>query len=285
MPEPDARLGVAFDANKLCYAVSASAKPAFVERIGQIDFNFDLIDSLTRRDPDTFPGLCDTVGKLIREEDVTEISVLYPPQLECWSIVPKSVSDQEDERQAHLNILMQGTEMKRIAPDWHAISNRDFKLLKVRKKQHLESFSFLVNGPVNGNLYSDFQIGEKWMGISHFHGSFMTVSCNKGILSIASFLLGKLRAATYITFNDISDLPYLWLQHASHLHWLLGMHEQVLVYGGEAGSVTEELQAYWDDASEIIVMDSLEKMGLSAEEETFSFPLERAFPATLLSVY
>lgn len=284
MPEPDARLGVAFDANKLFYAVSASARPAFLERIGQIDFSFDLIDSLSRRDPDTFPGLCETIGKLIQEEDASEIRLVYPPQLECWSIVPKSVYDQEDERQAHLGILMQGTPMRRISTQWHTISNRDFKLLSVRKKQHIESFSFLVNGRVNGNLYSDFQIGEKWMEKSHFHGSFLTVSFSGNVLGISSFLLGKLRAATYITCDDISDLPYLWLQNASHLNWMLGMHEQILVYGSQAGRIVDELQSYWDGASEIVVMDSLEKMGFSSDEKTFSFPLEGAFPATLLSV-
>lgn len=285
MAEPDTRLGVVFDANKLCYAVSASSKPAFIERIGQIEFNFDLIEALKRRDPDTFPGFCDTVGTLIREQDVTEISVLYPPRLECWSIVPKTVCDQEDERLAHLNILMQGTPVRDIAPEWHTISNRDFKLLKVRKKQHLESIAALLNTPLYSSLYSDFQLGEKWMRINSFNSSFMTVSCGKDILSIASFLLGKLRAATYISFDDISDIPYLWLQHASHLHWLHGMHEQILVYGGEAGRVCQELRAYWDDDTEIVVMDSLQGMGLSSVEKTFSFPLERAFPATMLSAY
>ncbi len=285
MPEPDARLGVTLDANKLFYAVSASARPSFIERIGQIDFSFDLIDSLSRRDPDTFPALCDTLRKLIGEEDVSGVGIAYPSQLECWSIVPKSVFDQQDERQAHLDILMQGTDPQRISPEWHTISNRDFKLLSIRRKQHLESFSIMINGPVNGNLFSEFQIGEKWMQKSHFHGSFLTVSSTKGVLSISSFLLGKLRAATFISYDDISDLPYLWLQHSSHLQWMMGMHEQILVFGGEAGRIVDEMQSYWDDASDIVVMDSLDKMGFSSEEKTFSFPLERAFPATLLSIF
>jgi uncharacterized protein YihD (DUF1040 family) len=69
------------------------------------------------------------------------------------------------------------------------------------------------------------------------------------------------------------------------LHWMTGMHEQVLVYGSQAVRVVEELQPYWDDASDIMVMDTLEKMGLASQEQTFSFPLESAFPAALLSVY
>ncbi len=285
MPEPDARLGVAFDANKLLYAVSASARPAFLERIGQIEFPFDLVESLSKRDPDTFPGLCDTIGNLIRDEDVAEVRLAYPPQLECWSILPKSVYDQQDEREAHLGILMDGIPLRRISTLWHTISNRDFKLLCVRKKQHLESFSFLVNGPVNGNLQSDFQIGERWMQKSHYHGSFLTVYSTANVLSISSFLLGKLRAATYISFEEISDLSYLWLQQASHLQWMSGMHEQILVYGSMAVEVVKELQPYWDNASETIVMDTLDKIGLGSQEKTFSFSLESAFPAALLSVH
>ncbi len=284
MPEPDAHLGVTFDDNKLYFAVSSPARPAFIERIGQIDFSFNLVDSIASRDPDTYPGICETLGKLIQVEDISETRMVIPPLLECWSIVPKSVYDQEDECEAHLSILMQGTDIKRTAPEWHQISNRDFKLLSVRRKENLDSFSYLVNGPENGKLWSDFQIGEKWMQISRYHGSFMTVSSYKGVLSISSYMLGKLRAATYITHEDVSDLPYLWLQYASHLHWMLGMHEQILVFGDKSGKIVDTLQTYWDDASDVIVMNSLENMNLSSEEETFSFPLERAFPAIVLSL-
>jgi len=284
MPEPDAHLGVTFDTNKLFYAVSAPARSSFIERVGQIDFSFDLVDSIARRDPDTFPRICDILSKLIRDEDVSGVRIVIPPILECWSIVPKTVYDQDDEREAHLDILMRGVDIRQMAPEWHQLSNRDFKLLSVRHKANLETFSFLMNGPVNGNLCSDFQIGEKWMQVSRYHGSFMTVSSYNGILSISSYILGKLRAATYISYEDVADLSYLWLQYSSHLPWMLGMHEQILVFGDQSGRIIENLQPYWDDSSEVIVMDSLEKMQLNSEEETYSFPLERAFPAILLSV-
>ncbi len=284
MPEPDAHLGVTFDVNQLFYAVSTPARPSFIERVGQIDFSFDLVESIATRDPDTFPGICDILSRLIRDEDVSDIRTVIPPILECWSIVPKAVYDQEDERNAHLGILMQGMDINRTAPVWHQLSNRDFKLLSVRRKANLETFSFLVNGHVNGNFCSDFQMGEKWMKVSRYHGSFMTVSSYNGVLSISSYILGKLRAATYISYEDVTDLPYLLLQYSSHLTWMLGMHEQILVFGGQSGSIIQNLQTYWDDSSEVIVMDSLDKMQLTSEEETFSFPLERAFPAILLSV-
>ena len=284
MPEPDARLGVTFDANKLFYAVSPSARPAVVERIGQIHFSHDLVESIVYRDPDTFPGLCDTINKIAVEEDVSEIKMVFPPILECWTIVPKIVYDQEDERETHLGIIMQGMNPSRIKPEWHSLSNRDFKMLSLRRKDHLDSFSFMLNGPVNGRLCSDFQIGELWMERNKSLGSFLCVSSYEGLLSISSFLLGKLRAATYISYDDISDIPYLWLQYSSHLLWMLGMHEQVLVFGHQSGEIVENLHPYWDEASEIIIMDSPEKMNVKSEEKTFSFPLERAFSATLLSI-
>ncbi|MGM0738041.1 MAG: hypothetical protein ACQETM_02600 [Bacteroidota bacterium] len=284
MPEPDARLGVAIDDDKLFYALSTSSHPATIERIGQIDFPFDLLDSITKRDPDTFPGLCQILAKMIRDEQVAEARLLFPPALECWSIVPRTVSDQEDEREAHLDILMQGIDTDRIITQWHPVSNRDFRMLSVRRMEHLESFSRLLDRPVNGNLCSDFQLGGIWMKLTSYRGSFMTISSHKGVLGISSYLLGKLRAATYITYDEISDLPYLWLQHSAHLSWLLGMHEQILVYGDRSGSISDTLGSYWDEASEIVILDSLDKMRVTSDEQTYSFPLERAFPAILLSV-
>ncbi|MEX0680769.1 MAG: hypothetical protein WD097_05260 [Balneolales bacterium] len=284
MPEPDVRLGVNFDANKLYYAVSHQSSPGVLKRIGSIDFSFNLVQSISTRDPDTFPGVCDTMQKLITEYEITDLRLILPPYYECWSIIPKSVFDNKDEREAHLNILMQGTEAQHNDSQWHELSNRDFKLLSVRRKKHLDSFASLINGVPNEFLFSDFQIGHYWMKHSQFRGSFLTISTYNEIISISSFLLGKLRAATFITYEDILDLPYLWLQHSSHLPWIEGLHEHVIVYGNHSEKVLEALSAYLDDSSEIIVMNTLKKMGLKSDEDSFNFPLERAFPAALLSV-
>lgn len=285
MAEPDARLGIAIDDDKLFYALSSSSSQAAVERIGQINFPFDLLDSITKRDPGTFPGLCRILAEMIRDEQVAEVRLLFPPTLECWSIVPRTVSDQEDEREAHLAVLMQGIDTDRIITQWHPVSNRDFRMLSVRRKEHLESFSRLLDQPVNSNLYSDFQLGDIWMNLSSYRGSFMIISSHKGVLGISSYLLGKLRAATYLTYDEISDLPYLWLQHSAHLSWLLGMHEQILVYGDRSDRIADTLGSYWDDASEIVILDTLDKMQVTSEEQTFGFPLERAVPSILLSVH
>lgn len=284
MPIPDARLGVIIDANKLFYAVSLPGKPGAVNRIGSIDFSFDLSDSIAIQDPDTYPGISETLNKLIHEYEISDVRMVFPPFFECWSILPKSVYDEEKERFMHMNILMQGTDIRDTRPYWHALSNRDYKMLAIRRNEHIDSFVSLMNDLPNGNLYSDFEIGLCWMKYTQFRGSFLSVSANNGILSISSFLLGKLRAATYIKFDDINDLPYLWLQYASHLPWMQGLHEYIMVYGNHSGQIVENLKTYWDDSSDIRIMNTLKKMTLTCDEETFSFPLERAFPAALLSV-
>jgi len=110
------------------------------------------------------------------------------------------------------------------------------------------------------------------------------VNSYNGVIVISSYLLGKLRAATYFTYDDIQDLPYLWLQYASHLPWMEGLHEYLMVTGERSGTIIEFLNAYWDDATEVLVMDNLNKLHLKAEEKSFPFQLERAFPAIMLSV-
>jgi len=284
MAEADAQLGINFDSNKLFYAVSRPAQPGVISRIGYIDFSFDLTQSIATRDPDTFPGVCDTLNKLSEEYGVKQRRVVFPPSFECWSIIPKSVYDEDEERQAHLNILMQGTDTDATEAKWHSLSNRDFKLVSIRRKEHIKTFTSLLNGATPEQLLSDFEVGECWLKHSQYHGSFLTISSYNGMIGISSYLLGKLRAATNFTYDDIRDLPYLWLQYASHLPWIEGLHEHVMVFGDHSGKIVETLNAYWDDTADIMVMDSLDKMNLKAGEETFSFPLERAFPAVLLSV-
>ncbi len=280
----DAQLGINIDSNKLFYAVSHTAEPDVLKRVGYIDFSFDLNQSIVTQDPETFPGLCDTLSRLSREHGAAEARIIMPPSLECWSIVPKTVFDEEGERRQHLEILMQGTDIHQTEVNWHPLSNRDFKLLSVRQNTHIQSFQTLLDSAGNGTLYSDFETGGKWLKHTGFHGSFLMVNSYNGVIVISSYLLGKLRAATYFTYDDIQDLPYLWLQYASHLPWMEGLHEYLMVTGERSGTIIEFLNAYWDDATEVLVMDNLNKLHLKAEEKSFPFQLERAFPAIMLSV-
>ncbi|MBP3192808.1 hypothetical protein [Natronogracilivirga saccharolytica] len=283
MSETDVHLGLRLDANKLYYAVSRQDNPGFIDHIGQIDFSFDIPASILKRDSDTFPTLADVINKLVRQHKVTNTNLLMPPSSECWTIVPKAVQEEEDERYDHLNILTQGIGVQETEPEWFPLSNRDFKLLAIRQKEHLTSFALMLREEVDGQLHSDFEIGLKWLGLDGHRGSFMCVSAYQGVLSVSSYLLGKLRAATYIRYDNLDDLPFLWLQYASHLSWIQGIHEKVLVFGNRSDKVSDVLGSYWDESSEIIVMDSLNKMNVTSDETTFSFPLEEAFPAIVLA--
>jgi hypothetical protein len=97
-------------------------------------------------------------------------------------------------------------------------------------------------------------------------------------------LLGSFRAATYIHFDDPQDIPYLWLQHAEHSPWLRGLHEHIYFYGEQTHEIAEKLQSFIDHNSAQIVLNSLETMGVNADEETYGFDLATAFPAIMLSL-
>jgi hypothetical protein len=112
----------------------------------------------------------------------------------------------------------------------------------------------------------------------------MTICCFHNCISVASFILGKLRGATYIFYDEIQDLPYLWLQHSQQLSWMKGLHEKVYVYGMKAFRVIDILQPFWDDAGTVTKMDTLDKIKIDADEKTYGFNLENAFPAIMLAL-
>ena len=112
----------------------------------------------------------------------------------------------------------------------------------------------------------------------------MTICCYQNCISIASFILGKLRGATYIPYDEVQDLPYLWLQHTQQLNWMGGLHEEIYVYGENAFQFIEILEPFWDDAGTITKMDTLEKIQIEADEQTYGFNLESAFPAIMLAL-
>lgn len=282
MPEPGPRLGINIDANKLFYAVSNPEQKGSLTRIGSIDFPFDLPSSLAANHPETLPGVSDTICKLTDEYEVQEIRVILPPVFECWSMIPKIVCDDPKECEIHITILTKDSQSFNREPHWFPLSNRDFKLLCLRKNQLPETLASISGENAKTEILSDFEIGSFWMKHQRYHGSFLCLSSYNGLLSISSFLLGKLRAATYIRYEDIHDLPYLWLQYASHLPWIEGLHEQVLLYGDHSEKISDTLRAHLDDSTEVVVMNSLKKMNLKSDEQTYSFPLERAFPAALI---
>lgn len=285
MTPPNPSLGLCFFDNQLFYAVSKPKKQATLARIGSVDFNFDLPGALLEGDQHNFRGVKNTVVRLKEEFGINHIRVLSFPTQECWTTFPKVVYDKPDEREDHINILMQGIDRSQIEPTWYNLSNQKFKFLLLRNREKLGGLQKLASSASTTDLISDFEIGSRWSRHSEVKGSYMTIGCFHNAIAVSSFVLGKLRGATYLKFDEPEDLPYLWLQNARQLNWMTGLHEQVYVYGVKAFRIIDILQPFWDDeASEIIKMDSLQKMKVEAEETSYGFSLACAFPAIMLAL-
>ena len=284
MPESDPILGICFSGKRLLYAVAEPGADAEVLQVGCIDYSFDVVEASVNQNSEMFSGILNAIKRLKNDYGFHDIRILTPPAQECWSVLPKTVYDEKDERDAHLQALTHGMKDQPADPVWFTVSNRDFKMVALRNQPYLDSLAKLTENTIRSRYFSDFEIGSVWIDHSHSTGSFLTVSCHKNLISISSFILGKLRAATYITFDDIHDLPYFWLQNMEHLTWLNGLYDQILVYGYESYKVIEMLQPFWEDNAEILNMDSLDKMRVQADEKTYSFHLEEAFPAIMMAL-
>ncbi len=180
---------------------------------------------------------------------------------------------------------MQGVDRNQIEPTWYTLSNDEYKFLLLRNREKLGGLPKLASSASTTDLISDFEIGSRWSRHSGIKGSFITIGCFHDAIAVSSYVLGKMRGATYLPFDEAEDLPYLWLQAARQLSWLKGLHEQIYVYGINAYRIIEILQPFWEDeASRVIKMDSLEKMQVQAEETSYGFNLECAFPAIMLAL-
>ncbi len=284
MEEQHPNLGLCFFGNRLFYAVNDPENPSKLAHIGCYDFNVDITETLLGKSGQHFRGIQQTVDHFREEYNIRHLRILSLPTRECWTSVPKIVYDDSDEREKHINILMSGVDRKNIHPTWYTLSNQDYKFLLLRNEESLQGLRELASNASTTDLISDFEIGLRWVQHAKPGGSFMTVCCYENCVSITSFILGKLRGATYIPFDDIQDLPYLWLQQTQQLGWMDGLHEKIYVFGQQAFQTIEILQPFWDEAGNIIKMDTLEKMQLKAEEKTYGFNLESAFPAMMLAL-
>ena len=284
MEDQNPSLGLCFFENRLFYAVNDTTEPKKLARIGSFDFNVDVPETLLGDSGQHFRGISQTVNQLKEEYEIQRLRILSFPTQECWTTVPKIVYDSSDEREKHINILMSGIDRKKIHPTWYNLSNQDFKFLLLRNDESMRGIRRLASDTSTTDLVSDFEIGARWIQHADPGGSFMTVCCFQNCISVCSFILGKMRGATYIPFDDIQDLPYLWLQRTQELNWLQGLHEKIYVYGNDAYRVIEILQPFWDDAGKVTKMDSLQKIQIEAEEQTYGFNLELAFPAIMLAL-
>jgi len=284
MEDQHPSLGLCFFKNRLFYAVNDPNTPKRLARIGSFDFNIDVTETLLGDAEQHFRGISETVSQLKEEYDIQQLRILSFPTQECWTTVPKITYDDSDEREKHISILMSGVDRKEIHPTWYNLSNQDYKFLLLRNDESMRTMQKLASKASTSDLISDFEIGSRWINHASPGGSFMTIGCFQNCISVSSFILGKLRGATYIPFDDIQDLPYLWLQRTKELNWMQGLHEQIYVYGTEAYRVIEILHPFWDEAGTITKMDTLEKMQIKADEQTYGFNLEQAFPAIMLAL-
>ncbi|HEX6983331.1 MAG TPA: hypothetical protein VF181_11275 [Balneolaceae bacterium] len=283
MTQQHPNLGLCFFGNQLFYAVNKAGSPNKIARIGSFDFNVDVAEALFSTEQ-RFQGISQTVQQLKEEYGIQHLRILSSPARECWTTVPKIAYDDADEREKHIRILMSGVNRKEIHSTWYNLSNQDYKFLLLRNESSLQGMGNLASGTSTTDLISDFEIGARWVQHANPGGSFMTVCCFHNCISVASFILGKLRGAAYINFDDIEDLPYLWLQHTKELNWMEGLHEEIYVYGMKAYRLIEILQPFWDEAGTVTKMDTLDKIQIEADEQTYGFSLEQAFPAIMLAL-
>lgn len=275
-------LGICFYGKKLYYAVSGEGENQ-LKHIGCLDYGFDVEKAVVNMHPDYFPGIYDSIKKIREDHQARHIRILTNPGNECWTTLPKSVYDESSEREAYLDIVMQGVPRNAIEPVWYTISNRDYKLIAIRNKRTLKGLEKLADHGHSADFCSDFEIGNFWVKTSGKKSSFLMLSCYESYLGISSFLFGKLRAATYIPFDDVSDLPYFWLQQKNNQSWINGLHDSVLLFGDNAEAVHQHLKPFLDEKTNILIPDTLKKMNVEAVEKTYSFTLKEAFPAIMLA--
>lgn len=277
-------LGVCYTDNHLFYSVNTPGQDNHLARIGSIDFSFDIEETIITGNPSGFPALKNSIGELKHDFQCNTAKVLAPATEECWTIVPRSVYEDASEREAHIHLLMQDSNRENIQTIWHSVSNSDYRLLLLRDSQNLRGFNYLFESFGTVDIVPDFEIAMDWQLHRENNESFLMIHCQKNFISITSFILGKLRGCTNIEYDNFSDLPYLWNLYEGNLSWMNGIHDRSYIYGYFSSQVREMLQPYLYHHGDIVTMNSLQEMNVDAEEKTYGFRLESAFPAILMSL-
>lgn len=277
-------LGICYADNQLFYSVNDSKNPGSLQHIGCFDFNFDVQNAVVTGDGDAFAGIKSSLEKLKSKYNCSTVRILSPAIEECWSILPRSVYEEPGERESHIHILMQGIDSSNRVSTWYSLHNADYKLLLARNSATMVGFQKLLGAFSSSEYVSEFEIGNAWQDFTQINGSFLTIHCQKNYLSVSSHILGKLRGATVIRFDHRTDLPYLWALYSNKLTWMRGIHEQTYVYGQYSQQINEVLSPFWDDTGDVSVMNTLEAMKVEANEQTYGFRLEGAFPAVMMSL-
>ncbi|MEN9840027.1 MAG: hypothetical protein RL177_1506 [Bacteroidota bacterium] len=277
-------LGLNFAGRDLLYAVSAGGKVTTLHHIGRIVLNVDATQALGRPGSEDLRVVSAAVRDLVVKHGIKRIRLIVPAELETWATVPKLVYDHPDEREAYLSILHHGVDRAELAPTWHELSNRDYKLLGVRAKSTLAGYREIGDLAPEYDLCSEFEAGLEWISAQSNPGSVLLIGCHESVLTVSSFTLGSLRAATWFRFEDPSDLRYLWPHTAASAKWMSGVHERILLYGANAWQNADLLHAFHESSIPFLRLDSLSLIGVAAEEQTYGFGLDEAFPAIMMAI-
>lgn len=284
IPDGKSYLGICYADNHLFYAVHKPGQENDIQRIGSIDFNFDIYTTLCSGSVSEIDVLKKSIQDLKTEFKAGSIHMLYPADRECWTVVPRAVYEDSSERESHIEILMNGSERSEIEISWHQLANTDNKLLLLRDNTATPGLTALNEEFGSMQFSSDFEIAQDWQIHSENHSAFMMVHCHNHMIVATSFILGNMRGCTYFEYEDPEDLPYLWSLYASHTPWMNGIHDKIFAYGLYAKKTAEQLASYWSHHGELIFPDSLTASNVQAEEKTYGFPLESAYPAIILSL-
>lgn len=283
MTDDDVCLGICYSDNQLFYSVNSPGILTEVQHIGAFDFNFNVQAAIVNGEGESFSGIKNSVRDTKERFNCTSVRILSPATEECITILPRSVYEDTNERESHIRTLMPGIDRSKIEVTWYPLSNVDQRLLLIRNSDSMKGFRKLLGDLHHAEYVADFELGSEWQTHTRISGSFLTIHCGRYSISISSFLLGKLRGCTHIQFDHKDDLPYFWNLYGSRQNWMSGIHEQIYFFGYETRQIMDTLTPFWDDSGgEYMTMNTLDKMNISASEETYGFPLERAFPAILL---
>lgn len=277
-------LGICYADNHLFYAVHLPEQGNDIQRIGSIDFNFDIYSALSTNTNSEVEVLKKSIQDLKSEFSAGSIQMLYPADHECWTVVPRAVYEDSSERETHIGILMYGSERSNIEISWHQLANTDNKLLLLRDSTATPGLNALYNELGNIHFPSDFEIAQEWQVHTKNKSAFLMVHCQNHIITVTSSIMGNLRGCTWFEYEDPEDLPYLWNLHATHTPWMNGIHDKIFVFGLYAKKAAEQLATYWSHHGDLVFPDSLSASHVQAEEETYGFPLESAYPAIILSL-
>lgn len=277
-------LGVCYTENQLYYSVNNPERDGHLAHIGSIEYNFEVENSIiTGKDPG-FPAIQSSLRQIKEAHNCSSVHILAPATKECWTIVPRSVYDDASEREAHIQLFMNGYDRSDVQVTWHPLSNDENRLLLIRNSSAMKGFRHLMGGFSSSEYVSEFEIGREWIRHKANNGSYLMVNCRENHISLSSFILGKLRGCTFIEFDSYNDLPYYWNLYSENISWMNGIHDNTCLFGQNCQKVADILNPYLEDSTNIQIMNSLSRIDVSANEKTYGFDLERAFPAIVMSL-